>query len=131
MLHMTLLAQAIQADREREFRNRRPRVAGVPSGLRHPRQDLELREPAISRRTTTVDRRCRARRLPVTGDGLGRRRRDLRPQLGRLQHLDAPPSARQAAGHLAGPVEGHPDPAPGVRIRIRLLDRRREHRGRR
>jgi hypothetical protein len=38
MLPMTLLATAIQADREREFRNRRPRTAGVPSGLRHPRR---------------------------------------------------------------------------------------------
>ena len=36
MLHMTILATVIQEDREREFRNRRPRVAGVPSGLRHP-----------------------------------------------------------------------------------------------
>jgi hypothetical protein len=41
MLNMSLIAEAIQADREREFRNRRPRVAGVPSGLRHPRQELE------------------------------------------------------------------------------------------
>jgi hypothetical protein len=41
MLPMTFIAEAIQADREREIRNRRPRVAGVPSGLRHPRQELE------------------------------------------------------------------------------------------
>ncbi len=39
MLPMTILAEVMQADREREFRNRRPRVAGVPSGLRHPRID--------------------------------------------------------------------------------------------
>ncbi len=48
MLHMTLLAEAIQADREREFRNRRPRVAGIPTGLRHPRPDLEPRSAATS-----------------------------------------------------------------------------------
>ncbi len=38
MLPMSILATAIQADREREFRNRRPRTPGVPSGLRHPRR---------------------------------------------------------------------------------------------
>lgn len=42
MLPMHFLATAVQADREREFRNRRPRMAGVPSGLRHPRRpDVE------------------------------------------------------------------------------------------
>ena len=42
MLPMSLIATAIQADREREFRNRRPRTAGVPSGLRHPlRPDVQ------------------------------------------------------------------------------------------
>ncbi len=50
MLPMTFIAEAIQADREREIRNRRPRAAGVPSGLRHPRQELERfanrRQPA-------------------------------------------------------------------------------------
>ncbi len=54
MLHMTLLAQAIQADREREFRNRRPRVAGVPTGLRHPRQDLEPRPEETDQRPATT-----------------------------------------------------------------------------
>ena len=54
MLHMTLIAEAIQADREREFRNRRPRVAGVPSGLRHPRQELERFANRLSRPETTV-----------------------------------------------------------------------------
>ena len=59
MLHMTILATVIQEDREREFRNRRPRVAGVPSGLRHPsRQD----EDAV----------VELRRQPVTPAGLGR-----------------------------------------------------------
>lgn len=49
MLHLHELAIAIQADRERELRDRRPRVAGVPSGRRHPlRPDLEL--PRLVRR---------------------------------------------------------------------------------
>jgi hypothetical protein len=54
MLHMTLLAEAIQADREREFRNRRPRVVGIPTGLRHPRQDLEPRGDAATQRPATT-----------------------------------------------------------------------------
>ena len=54
MLHMTLLAQAIQADREREFRNRRPRVAGIPTGLRHPRQDLEPRSAVTGQPPATT-----------------------------------------------------------------------------
>jgi len=39
MFPMTILAEAIQAEREREFRNRHPRVVGIPSGRRHPRID--------------------------------------------------------------------------------------------
>jgi hypothetical protein len=54
MLHMTLLAEAIQADREREFRNRRPRVPGVPTGLRHPRQELERAVAALDQRPATT-----------------------------------------------------------------------------
>jgi hypothetical protein len=42
MLPMTILAEVMQADREREFRNRGPRVAGVPSGQRHPRLDVDV-----------------------------------------------------------------------------------------
>ena len=51
MLPMTLLATAIQADREREFRNRRPRTAGVPSGRRHPqRPDVQPIGDAVRQR---------------------------------------------------------------------------------
>ena len=43
MFHMHELVRVIQADRERELRNRLPRVPGVPSGLRHPlRPDVEM-----------------------------------------------------------------------------------------
>jgi hypothetical protein len=36
MLHMHELARAVMADREREYRQRVPRISGVPSGPRHP-----------------------------------------------------------------------------------------------
>ncbi len=36
MLHMHELARVAMADREREFRDRTPHAAGVPSGPRHP-----------------------------------------------------------------------------------------------
>jgi hypothetical protein len=36
MLHMHQLSNAIQADREREIRDRLPRVRGLASGSRHP-----------------------------------------------------------------------------------------------
>jgi hypothetical protein len=40
------LTFAIQADRERQLRNRLPRIAGIPSGPRHPRRpELELSRP--------------------------------------------------------------------------------------
>jgi hypothetical protein len=49
------LSLAIQADRERELRNRWPRVAGVPSGPRHPRRpDLELPRLGRQRALTPV-----------------------------------------------------------------------------
>jgi hypothetical protein len=37
MLHMHELSNAVQADREREIRDRMPRPRGVASGSRHPR----------------------------------------------------------------------------------------------
>jgi hypothetical protein len=37
MLHMHELSHAVQADREREIRDRLPRTRGVASGSRHPR----------------------------------------------------------------------------------------------
>jgi hypothetical protein len=54
MLHMTLLAEMVQADREREIRNRGPRVPGIPTGLRHPRQELERAAETRPQRTTTA-----------------------------------------------------------------------------
>jgi hypothetical protein len=36
MLHFHELTAAVQADREREIRDRLPRPRGVPSGDRHP-----------------------------------------------------------------------------------------------
>jgi hypothetical protein len=36
MLHMHELTNAVQADREREIRDRLPRPRGVASGSRHP-----------------------------------------------------------------------------------------------
>ncbi|HEU0243282.1 MAG TPA: hypothetical protein VFQ75_05210 [Candidatus Limnocylindrales bacterium] len=36
MLHLHELSYAIQADREREIRDRLPRTRGVSSGSRHP-----------------------------------------------------------------------------------------------
>jgi hypothetical protein len=52
-LPMHALAAAIQADRERELRNRRPRTAGVPSGRRHPRlPELELLRPGQAQPVT-------------------------------------------------------------------------------
>jgi hypothetical protein len=36
MLHMHELSKAIQADREREIRQRLPRMRGLASGSRHP-----------------------------------------------------------------------------------------------
>jgi hypothetical protein len=58
MLPMTILATVMQEDREREFRNRRPRVAGIPSGLRHPRSE--------------ADGTAATRPQPATPAGLGR-----------------------------------------------------------
>ncbi len=40
MLHMLYLAEAIQADREREIRSRAHRFPSVPSRLRHPPQAI-------------------------------------------------------------------------------------------
>jgi hypothetical protein len=37
MLHIHELSNAVQADREREIRDRLPRPRGVASGSRHPR----------------------------------------------------------------------------------------------
>ena len=36
MLHMHELSNAVQADREREIRERLPRTRGLASGSRHP-----------------------------------------------------------------------------------------------
>ena len=49
-----LLADAVQADREREIRARSPRILGLPSGPRHPHDhdtaaSLESRAAAPSK----------------------------------------------------------------------------------
>ena len=36
MLHLHELSNAVQADRERDIRERMPRIRGVASGSRHP-----------------------------------------------------------------------------------------------
>ena len=40
-----LLADAVQADREREIRARSPRLLGLPSGPRHPHNDESAAVP--------------------------------------------------------------------------------------
>lgn len=51
MLPMTYVAAAVQADRERDIRTRRPRVSGVPSRLRHPRRaDAEVHAEPLRQR---------------------------------------------------------------------------------
>ena len=51
MLPVTYVAAAVQADRERDIRNRRPRALGVPSRLRHPRRaDAEAHAEPLRQR---------------------------------------------------------------------------------
>jgi hypothetical protein len=50
MLHMHELSKAVQADRERDIRDRLPRIVGLPSGSRHPSMpDSGVVEPGLRR----------------------------------------------------------------------------------
>jgi hypothetical protein len=50
MLHMHELSKAVQADREREMRDRLPRTRGLASGSRHPEvPDSGVVEPGLRR----------------------------------------------------------------------------------
>jgi hypothetical protein len=46
MLPLHPLATAIQADREREIRDRAPKPLGIPSGRRRPAVALSIESPA-------------------------------------------------------------------------------------
>ena len=48
-----LLADAMQADREREIRERAPRVLGLSSGPRHPHHDESSAAPEPRPATTS------------------------------------------------------------------------------
>ena len=63
MLHMHELSRAVQADREREMRDRLPRTRGLASGSRHPEvPDSGVVEPG--------PRRVELRREPKVAFGV-------------------------------------------------------------